>query len=237
MDKLKLARNIVTGFVGQFIIIILGLIIPRLFIDSYGSDLNGLISTIVQIFAYMALLEAGIGAASQNALYKPIQEDNKTEISEIISVTKEYFKKFTFLYAVGVILLALGLPFLLKTNVDHMVIFSIVLLEGMSGVISFYFVETTVILLNVDGKSYVNNTINLANKIIGYIVKIVMAVLGINIVILQLAYFLIIVAKVIFYEIYFRKNYSWVRFKSQNKKLKLKDRNFNRSMLDDFFIY
>ena len=225
MDKLKLARNIVTGFVGQFIIIILGLIIPRLFIDSYGSDLNGLISTIVQIFAYMALLEAGIGAASQNALYKPIQEDNKTEISEIISVTKEYFKKFTFLYAVGVILLALGLPFLLKTNVDHMVIFSIVLLEGMSGVISFYFVETTVILLNVDGKSYVNNTINLANKIIGYIVKIVMAVLGINIVILQLAYFLIIVAKVIFYEIYFRKNYSWVRFKSQNKKLKLKDRN------------
>lgn len=225
MDKLKLARNIVTGFVGQFIIIILGLIIPRLFIDSYGSDLNGLISTIVQIFAYMALLEAGIGAASQNALYKPIQEDNKTEISEIISVTKEYFKKFTFLYAVGVILLALGLPFLLKTNVDHMVIFSIVLLEGMSGVISFYFVETTVILLNVDGKSYVNNTINLANKIIGYIVKIVMAVLGINIVILQLAYFLIIVAKVIFYEIYFRKNYSWIRFKSQNKKLKLKDRN------------
>lgn len=225
MDKLKFARNIVTGFVGQFIIIILGLIIPRLFIDSYGSDLNGLISTIGQIFAYMALLEAGIGAASQNALYKPIQEDNKTEISEIISVTKEYFKKFTFLYAVGVILLALGLPFLLKTNVDHMVIFLIVLLEGMSGVISFYFVETTVIFLNVDGKSYVNNTINLANKIIGYIVKIVMAVLGINIVILQLAYFLIIVAKVIFYEIYFRKNYSWVRFKSQNKKLKLKDRN------------
>ncbi len=190
MDKLKLVRNILTGFVGQFIIIILGLIIPRLFIDSYGSDVNGLISTIAQIFTYMALLEAGIGAASQNALYKPLREDNKTEISEIISVTKEYFKKFTFLYGFGVILLALGLPFLLKTNVDSMVIFLIVLLEGMSGVISFYFVETTVILLNVDGKSYVNNTINLANKIIGYIVKIVMAILGINIVILQLAYFL-----------------------------------------------
>ena len=170
MDKLKLVRNILTGFVGQFIIIILGLIIPRLFIDSYGSDVNGLISTIAQIFTYMALLEAGIGAASQNALYKPLREDNKTEISEIISVTKEYFKKFTFLYGFGVILLALGLPFLLKTNVDSMVIFLIVLLEGMSGVISFYFVETTVILLNVDGKSYVNNTINLANKIIGYIV-------------------------------------------------------------------
>lgn len=225
MDKLKLVRNIVTGFVGQFIIIILGLIIPRLFIDSYGSDVNGLISTIAQIFTYMALLEAGIGAASQNALYKPLREDNKTEISEIISVTKEYFKKFTFLYGFGVILLALGLPFLLKTNVDSMVIFLIVLLEGMSGVISFYFVETTVILLNVDGKSYVNNTINLANKIIGYIVKIVMAILGINIVILQLAYFLITVVKVIFYEIYFRKNYSWVRFKRENKKLKLKDRN------------
>ena len=225
MDKLKLVRNIVTGFVGQFIVIILGLILPRLFIDSYGSDLNGLLSTITQIFAYMALLEAGIGTASQNALYKSFQEKNKTEISEIISSTKEYFKRFTEIYALGVILLSLGLPFLLKTNVDPIIIFFIVLLEGMSGVVSFYFVETIVILLNVDGKSYVNNTINLLNKIIGCIAKIVMIILGLNIVILQLVYFLIIILKVVFYKIYFRKKYNWIKSTKNAKKLKLKDKN------------
>lgn len=72
MNRKKFIRNIGTGFVGQLIIIILGLIVPRIMITSYGSDKNGLLSTISQIFAYMALLEAGIGQAARNALYKPI---------------------------------------------------------------------------------------------------------------------------------------------------------------------
>ena len=52
MNRKKFIRNIGTGFVGQLIIIILGLIVPRIMITSYGSDTNGLLSTISQIFAY-----------------------------------------------------------------------------------------------------------------------------------------------------------------------------------------
>ena len=76
--KSKLAKNIVTGFGGQLIAIVLGLIVPRLLITNYGSDVNGLLSTVTQIFTYMALLEAGIGQAAKNALYKPINEKNVT---------------------------------------------------------------------------------------------------------------------------------------------------------------
>lgn len=61
MKNNKLFKNIITGFGGQLIAIALGLMVPRLFITSYGSDVNGLLSTITQIFTYMALLEAGIG--------------------------------------------------------------------------------------------------------------------------------------------------------------------------------
>ncbi len=50
MNRKKFIRNIGTGFVGQLIIIILGLIVPRIMITSYGSDTNGLLSTISQIF-------------------------------------------------------------------------------------------------------------------------------------------------------------------------------------------
>lgn len=68
MNKKIIAKNIIVGFGGQLITIILGLVIPRIFIKSYGSDVNGLLSTITQIFTYMALLEAGIGQAARNAL-------------------------------------------------------------------------------------------------------------------------------------------------------------------------
>ena len=60
MKQSKIFKNIVTGFGGQLIAIILGLVVPRLFISSYGSDVNGLLSTITQLFTYLALLEAGI---------------------------------------------------------------------------------------------------------------------------------------------------------------------------------
>lgn len=221
----KLKRNVITGFGGQFIAIVLGLIIPRIFISNYGSDINGLISTISQIFAYMALLEAGIGAATQNALYKPFQENDKEEVSSIASVARSYFRKVTIIYGIGVVVLSLVLPLFLKTDVDALTIFYIVIFEGMSGVVSFYYIQTPTIILNVDGKSYINNGITLANKIIGYVVKIIMVLLGMNIVLVYLAFFMITVGKVFVYSLYFKKKYDWLRFDKSGNNVKLKDRN------------
>ena len=223
--KKKLVLNIMTGFGGQLIAIILGFIVPRLFITGYGSDVNGLLSTITQIFTYMTLLEAGIGQAAKNLLYKPFQENDRDGVSKIASTAKSYFKKFTIVYAIGVVILAFSLSFVLKTNVSSASISLIVLFEGMSGVISFYFIQTPSIIIGVDGKSYVNNGINLLNKIIGYAVKIIMASFGLNIILLQFVYFGVTVAKVFFYEVYFRKHYAWVSFNKNDKNIKLQDRN------------
>ena len=223
--KSKLFKNVITGFGGQLIAIILGLIVPRFFIMSYGSDVNGLLSTITQIFTYMALLEAGIGQAAKNLLYKPFQEKNKDGVSEIASIAKSYFRRVTLIYGIGVFTIAFILPLVLKSNVGSATIALIVLFEGMSGVFSFYFIQTSSIIIGVDGKNYINNSINLVNRIAGYTVKIVMAAFGLNIVLLQFAFFLVTVAKVFFYQIYFRKHYGWIKFKKTGKEVKLKDRN------------
>lgn len=225
MRESKFTKNIITGFGGQLIAIILGIIVPRFFITSYGSDVNGLLSTITQIFTYMALLEAGIGQAARNLLYKPFQEGDREGISEIASVAKTYFRRFTLIYGAGVIILALILPLVLKTDVNDATIILIVLLEGLSGVISFYFIQTPSIIIGVDGKNYINNIINLINKIAGYTVKIIMAALGLNILLLQCVFFLVTVAKVFFYQIYFRRHYDWIKFRKTGKGIKLKDRN------------
>ena len=225
MKKSKLYKNIITGFGGQLFAIILGLIVPRLFITSYGSDVNGLLSTISQVFSYLGLLEAGIGQAARNLLYKPFQEKDKNGISEIASMAQAYFRKFTILYGLGVVLLAILMPFLVKSNVSSISITLIVAFEGMAGVISFYFIEIPSIVFAVDGKSYVNNEIGLMNRIVGYVVRIVMASLGLNIILLQFVFFLVTVAKVVFYQAYFNKFYSWIEFKKTEKGVKLKDRN------------
>ena len=223
--KSKLVKNITTGFGGQFVAIILGLIVPRLLIVSYGSDVNGLLGTITQIFTYMALLEAGIGQAARNLLYKPFQEKNEEEISDIVSIARSYFRKCTMVYAIGVIVLAVVLPFLIKTNVDYGTIILIILFEGISGVISFFFIETPSIILTVDGKNYINNGIVLLNKIVTNLTKIIMAAFGMNIVLLQFVNFLITIIKVYIYKYYFKKHYEWIKFKNTKFKGRLQDRN------------
>ena len=225
MNKTKFVKNVIFGFGGQFAVIVLGIVIPRIMITSYGSDVNGLISTVSQIFAYMALLEAGIGQAARNALFKPISEKNQKEISFIVSMARRYFRNLTIYYAIGVVVLSILLPIVLRTNVNKVVIFFIVFLEGMSGVISFFYIQTETVVLSADGKEYVNNSVNSVNKVIGYILKIFMSILGVDIVFLQLVYFLITIAKTLFYQNYFKKNYSWIDYNYAPKTAKLKDRN------------
>lgn len=225
MNNSKFLKNVVTGFGGQVIVIILGIIVPRILITSYGSDINGLISTISQIFTYLALLEAGIGQATQNLLYKPVKEKNKIEISNICSSSSCYFRKLTVFYGIGVIFLSLCVPFILKTKIDFITIFLTMIFEGGAGIVSFYYIETPSILIAVDGRSYVNNTIALISQIVAYAAKIALASLGVNIVFVQLAYFLIAVVKVFFYKVYFQKKYGWVDLQGKGKRFDIKDRN------------
>lgn len=223
--KGKLYKNVIWGFGGQAVILVLGIIVPRVMLTNYGSDVNGLVSTITQIFTYMALLEAGVGQAARNALYKPIIENNKEKISYVASVAKSYFRKLTFFYGVGVLILTIFVPFVLKSNVDKLTISLVVLFQGLAGVISFYFVETQTVILTADGRGYVNNGINIVNQIFSYSARIILAYLGLNIALLQFVYCLITIAKVIIYKIYFKRNYSWLKLSKVPKNAKLKDRN------------
>ena len=81
---MKLKRsfyNLFFNILSQIVTFSLGIIIPRLFLTNLGSEANGLVSSIGQIFACVGLLEAGIGATTMQALYKPISQNDKIEIN------------------------------------------------------------------------------------------------------------------------------------------------------------
>lgn len=222
--KKNLIKNAVFGFGGQLIVLILGIVVPRIMITSYGSDTNGLLSTVTQIFTYMTLLEAGIGQAARNALYKPISENDIKSISKIASVSQKYFRKVSVYYFIGVILLSICLPFVVKSELDKFTIFWVILLQGLAGAITFNYIQTQTVILNVYGKGYVNNGINVFNQVMSYIARILLAILGMNVVFIQVVYFIITVAKVFFYKLYFKKKLSLISFNVESDE-KLEDRN------------
>ena len=71
--KKFLYNSISTGFF-QIVLMISGLITPRIMLKYYGSEINGLISSINQFIVYFNLVEAGLSGAAIYALYKPLDK-------------------------------------------------------------------------------------------------------------------------------------------------------------------
>ena len=79
MRQKKLILNTSMSLILQLVTIICGFILPKMIMTTYGSNVNGMISSIAQFLSVITFLEFGIGAVIQASLYKPLaNHDNKT---------------------------------------------------------------------------------------------------------------------------------------------------------------
>ena len=65
---LYLKLSAITALIYQIVNIIYGLILPNLYLTHYGSEVNGLVSSIAQYLGLISFCELGIGAVVQSAL-------------------------------------------------------------------------------------------------------------------------------------------------------------------------
>ena len=193
--------------------IIAGFMIPRIFIHELGSDVNGLLGTITQIYSCVALVEAGIAAAAKTSLYKPIVENDIDGINRVLSVASSYYIRITAIYYAIIFLLSVSMPFFINTNVDKFTIFLIAQIEGISSAVSFLFCEKWIAFLSADGKQYVEEKLNFIARLSTYFAKILIVYAGFSIIIVQLSSLIINIFKVVVYRIYIRRHYPWITLK------------------------
>ena len=225
MNKAKrLLMNVGMSIGSQLVMLFLAFVIPRIIILSYGSDTNGATATITQIFTYLTRLEAGISQATRNKLFKPIKENNREEISYWLSVSRLYFRKISLIYFLIVLAMTFTLPAILKTNVDYWSVAFYIFFEGLTSVVSFCFINTWVAFLTANGNMYVVNSLTLLNKTLCYGVKIILALMGVSIALIQVGFFFVAVLQVTLYFLYMRKKFRWINFSVKTKDAVLPDR-------------
>lgn len=83
--------NTVASAVQQIVVVAVGLVLPRVMLDCYGSVVNGLTSSITQFINYFGLVEAGIGASAVYALYKPLARGDRRAISAIVTAARKFY--------------------------------------------------------------------------------------------------------------------------------------------------
>ena len=211
----RVVRNIFSQFIYNGVVIVFGLILPRLYLVSFGSDVNGLVSTVKDIFAYLALLEAGIGLNAQYALYKPIANGEKDSINSILAATRHYYLRTGTIYAAITLLLATVYPLVMQTSLDYLTVFIIIILYGTPGVITFFAQGKYRPLLEVDGKNYIYGYIYTATFVIGKVLTLVLLLVSDDLLLIQLSYTVPTFFQVGAMYLYVHKNYPWVNWKDK----------------------
>lgn len=213
MDNKKSLYNVVYSILGQVVTIVIGLLIPRFLLLNYGSETNGFISSVTQIITYLSLLEAGVGTATVQALYKPVAQDDRKSISSILSATNISYRKTGVVYLALVILLSFIYPFVIKTSLNFLTIFLIILLNGLVGVISYFYQAKYKLLLQAEGKNYVTVNLTTVCNIFINVIRVLLMNLSVNIVVVQSVYLIFNLIQMLYFNQYIKNHYSWLDLK------------------------
>jgi len=148
-------KNLICNVLLQVVTAISGLILPRLYLQIYGSALNGMVSSATQFMSYLSLVEAGISAASIVGLYTPLSQKDQTAVNEILSATKQFYTRTGIAYALLVFILAAIYPYLVNGQVDYSVSRWIILILSASNLVDYIFLGKYRVLLTADQKGYI----------------------------------------------------------------------------------
>ena len=200
--------NIISLVLLQAITIICGFVVPKLIISRFGSDVNGLITSISQFLAYIILLESGFGPVVKSILYKPIAKEDKLTIEEILKSSESFFRKIALLFLVYILLLSIILPQILSNEFNSVFTLSLIIIISISTFTEYYFGMTYKLYLEARQKTYIISIIQIGIIILNTIVIIVLIKLGASIQIIKLATALIFVLRPVLQNIYVRKKYN-----------------------------
>lgn len=202
---------------------VFALVISKAIIKSYGSDVNGLFSLITQIFTYVALLEAGIGNATQQLYFEAFAKEDFGKANSIFLSSKKSYITTSYLYLIFTVLISFVIPLIGKSNLSYFIVLCLSILQGISGVLTFILLSSYKNLMISSGKYKVSNMINLVAYILIVILKILSIRLNLNIIFIQIAQIIGTLFEIVITVNYCKKEYKWLD-PSSTDIIKLKQR-------------
>lgn len=211
----RIQRNLISSLIYQVVLISLSFLLPRLYLENFGSEVNGILSTIKQIFAYLMLLESGVGLATTQALYKRIGNKEYKDANAVLAATNTYYKRTGIVYLAIVLILAAVYAYVVPTSMNSHVLFCIVLLTAAPALFSYFVQAKYRILMEVDGRKYVINNAETVLQLASNVGKILVLLLTDSLLLMQLVYCLLSLSQLVFLYIYAKRRYRWLDFKAK----------------------
>ena len=223
MRSKRTLLNIVTNLLLEFIVVIYGFIVPKLIIKSFGSNVNGLISSITQFLGYIALLESGFGPVVKASLYKPIANKDKKIIAAILKASENFFRIISYIFIFYIIGLALLYPLIIHNEFNYIYTLSLIFIISISTFAEYYFGMTYKLYLQAEQEKYIISFIQIITYIINTFLIILLVKLNVSVHLIKLFSGLVFILRPICQNIYVKKKYN-INLNDADNNYKIKNK-------------
>lgn len=206
--KRKLLLNTGSSLLMQLVTLVCGFILPRLILEQYGSEVNGLTQSIKQFLGVITLLELGVGQVIQSSLYRPLANRDSAGISRIMASGGKFFRRIGYALFAYVIVLMVAYPRIVEQNFGWMYTAALIAAMSINSIVQYLFGVTDNLLLNADQRGYVQYTTQIASSLVNVVVCVAAIRAGLSIHMVKLLSALVYLSKPIAVRLYIRRHYA-----------------------------
>lgn len=228
--------NAIANVMLQFFNIASAFIIPRLILSTFGSEVNGLVSSLNQFLNYIALLEGGLTSVIMASLYKPLVNKDYKKVSSIVNTSTAFFKKISYIFLAYTFILGIIYPYIFNTSFSKEYIFTLTIILSLKLFIQYCFSFSLRNLLNADKKVYYVSFTQIALVTCDILLALMVIKFFPSIHILKLCSALVFMIQPIVYNIIIKKYYNLDKKAEANNDL-IKNRWDGFSINIAYFIH
>lgn len=150
----KSILNAEVNIMFYFISLIFAFFSRKIFLDCLGTEFIGLTGTLGNILGYLNLAELGITASIGYFLFKPLQQNNKKEIQDILSLLGYLYNWIGTIIFIGAFVVSLFFPLIFSGSELGLGIIYFSFYSFLGSSLIGYFINYRQILLSADQKNY-----------------------------------------------------------------------------------
>lgn len=218
----KSILNAKVNLLFYFLTIFLSFFSRKIFLECLGTEFIGLTGTLGNILGYLNLAELGIGSCISFFLYKPLEQNNREQIIEIMAVFKYLYRIIGSIIFISGVIVSLSFPWIFTDTSFGLGLVYFAFFSFLGSALIEYFINYRQLLLASDQKNYIVSSYLQTAQIIKTLVQIYLSYTFKNLYLWVGIEFLFGIIGCILLNWKISKEYPWMKSDHHSGKLLLK---------------
>jgi len=139
--------------ISSIIIPILGFVKVRLFVDMYGSHINGLQLVFMQVIMYLNMFELAYSIAFRQLLYQPLANGDRNKVQEIYHGARKIFKFTGIILLFAIIIVSYFIPSFTEVDLSSGFVSLLFIMLALPFALSYFLMGPNFVII-ADQKEY-----------------------------------------------------------------------------------